>query len=128
MPAEGALDLLALVQPEQAVIDEDAGELVADRAVDQRRRDRRVHAAGESADDALVGADQLADPGDLGLDEVARRPVGRAAADLEEEVGEDLAAARRVRHLGMELHAEDRPLVVLESPRSGSCRCEAVTR
>ena len=39
---------------------------------------------------------------------------GRDAADLEQEIVEDLAAPGRVRHLGMELHAEQRPLGVLE--------------
>src|SRR3982074_911814 len=35
---------LGLLPPEQAVVDEDAGELIADRAVHQRRRHRRVDA------------------------------------------------------------------------------------
>ena len=39
-----------LLAAQQAVIDEDAGELVADGAVDERGRHRRVHAAGEGAD------------------------------------------------------------------------------
>ena len=47
---------------------------------------------------------------------------GVTAADLEQEVVEDLAAARRVRHLGMELHAEQRPLGRARTRRSGSCR------
>ena len=37
---EGALHLLALVQPQQARVDEDAGELVADRAMHERGGDR----------------------------------------------------------------------------------------
>ena len=47
---------------------------------------------------------------------------GAAAADLEQEVVEDLAAPRRVRHLGMELDAEERPLGRARSPRSASWR------
>ena len=43
--AEGLDDLLALVLAHQAVVDEDAGELVADRAVHEQRRDARVDAA-----------------------------------------------------------------------------------
>ena len=39
VPTEGMLHLLALVQPQQSVIDEDAGQPVTDRAMDQRRRD-----------------------------------------------------------------------------------------
>ena len=40
MVAEQADDLLGLAEPQQAVIDEDAGELVADGLVDQHRGDR----------------------------------------------------------------------------------------
>ena len=43
--AEGVLDLLALVQPKQAVVHEDAGEPVADRAMDQHRGHRGIHPA-----------------------------------------------------------------------------------
>ena len=53
--AERGLDLLSLVQAEQAVIHEDAGEPVAHRAMHQHRGDRAVHAARETADDALIG-------------------------------------------------------------------------
>jgi hypothetical protein len=42
------------------VIDEDAGELVADRLVDQHRRDRGIDAAREAADHLAV-ADLRAD-------------------------------------------------------------------
>ena len=43
--AEGGDDLLALVLAHQAVVDEHARELVADRAVHEQRGDRRVDAA-----------------------------------------------------------------------------------
>ena len=47
---EGLDHLLGLVHPHQPVVDEDAGELVADRPVDEQRGDRGVDAAGEPAD------------------------------------------------------------------------------
>ena len=103
-----ALDLLALVQAQQPGVDEDAGELVADRAMHERRRDRRVDAAGQSADHLRV-ADELADLLDLARRRT--RPASNSAsrlADVEQEVRDDLAAARRVRDFGMELHAVDR--------------------
>ena len=65
--AEGLDDLLGLALAQQAVVDEDAGELLADGAVDERRGGRRVDAAGEAADHAAV-ADLGADP---------RRPARR---------------------------------------------------
>ena len=44
--------LLGLVLAHHAVVDEDAGEPVADRAVDEQRGGRGVDAAGEPADRA----------------------------------------------------------------------------
>ena len=67
-------DLLGLVLAQQPVVDEHAGELVADRAVDERRRGRGVDAAREAADDAAV-ADLGADPLDLLVDDRGRRPA-----------------------------------------------------
>ena len=39
--------------PQQAVVDEDARDLRADRLDQQRRRHRRIDAAGQAADDAV---------------------------------------------------------------------------
>ena len=50
--AEGLDDLRRLVAAEQAVVDEDARELVADGLVDEQRRDRAVDAAREPAEHA----------------------------------------------------------------------------
>ena len=61
--AEQGDDLLGLVLAQQAGVDEDAGELVADRLVDQHRGDRGVDAAGQAADHPAV-ADLVADLGD----------------------------------------------------------------
>ena len=57
---EVPLDLLGLARAQQAVVDEHAGQLVADRALHERRGDRRVDAAGQPADD-LLAADLRAD-------------------------------------------------------------------
>jgi hypothetical protein len=70
--AEGRLDELALVLAQQAVVDEDAGELVADGPVQQGGDDGRIDAAGEAADDAV--ADLLADARSF-CREVAHAPV-----------------------------------------------------
>ena len=47
---EGLLDLLGLACPQQAVVDEHAGQLVADRLVDQSGCHRRVDASREATD------------------------------------------------------------------------------
>ena len=65
MAAEQRNHLLGLVEAQQAVVDEDAGELVADGLVDQHGRHRAVDAARQPADDAPL-ADLGPDLGDLG--------------------------------------------------------------
>ncbi len=52
--AERLDHLFGLARAHTASIDEDAGQAVADSLVNKQRRDRRVHAAGKRADDALI--------------------------------------------------------------------------
>ena len=111
--AEGLDDLLGLVLAQQAVVDEDARELVADRLVHEQRGDRGVDAARERAEDAL-GADRGADARDLLLDDRRGRPRRRRAGDLVEEVLEDLLPVRRVHDLGVELDAVEPARAILE--------------
>ncbi len=47
---------------QEAVVDEDAVEAVAQHLVHQRRRDGAVHAAGQRADDVLLGAHLRGEP------------------------------------------------------------------
>ena len=83
------------------MVDEHAGQLLADRLVDQHRRDRAVDPARQAADH-LALADLLADVGDLGVAEAGHRPVAGAAAHVAHEIGEQLAAVGRVHDLGVE--------------------------
>ena len=98
----------------QAVIDEDARELRADRLIEQRRGDRRIDAAGQAADDAVV-ADPLAHL--RRSFRSAKSPSFHVPVQPQTSVRKlrsIVAAERRVRHLGMELHAEDRQRLVLD--------------
>ena len=88
----------ASFEPQDAVVDEDAGQLVADRAVNDQRRDRRVDAAAQRADDAPA-ADLRANPRRRLLDKRRHRPVAGAAADAVREVAQDLEAAVRCARL-----------------------------
>ena len=72
--AEQRDDLLGLAEPQQAVVDEDAGELVADGLVDQHRGDGGIDAAGEAADHPAL-ADLRADARDRLVAEGLHRPV-----------------------------------------------------
>ena len=94
--------LLGLVHPHQAVVDEDAGQLLADRLVDEQRRDRGVDAAGEPADHPALAHLRL-DPRHLLGDHRLRRPLLLAAGDVAQEAGEDLGPVGGVDDLGVEL-------------------------
>ena len=101
MAAEQAHHLVRFALPHEAVIDEHAGELIADRLVDQHRRDRRIDAARQAADHPRL-ADLRADAGDLLVAEGGHRPVALEAGDLEQEIGDELRAVGRVNHLRVE--------------------------
>ena len=94
-----------LVLAQQAVIDEDAGQLLADRARDQRRRDGRIDAAGERADH-LVAAD------------IARE--SRCDRRLDERV--HLPVAARCRRSGAGSSREDRARIRCARPPDGTAR------
>ena len=106
--AEGALDLVALVFAHQAVVDEDAMYLTGDGLREQHRADRAVHAAGQRQQH-MRAADLLAHGLDQLLLEILQVVVARSAADLIEEVADDLRAVRRGFDLGVELHGVDLP-------------------
>ena len=104
MIAEHRFDLFALVKPQQAVIDEYAGQLIANRLMNQDRGDRGVDTARQSADHPAL-AHLRADFRNLGGAEFSHRPVARQSADLVDEVGDQLRAVRGMDHFGMELRA-----------------------
>ena len=93
------------------MIDEHAGELLADRLVDQHGGDRGVDAAGEPADHPAL-ADLAADFLDRLVLERAHRPVAGAAGDLAHEIAQDGGAVRRVHDLEMELRRVELALFV----------------
>ena len=113
MLPENLLHRLRLARAQDAVVDEDAGELVADGLVQQRCRHAGIHAAAQAEDD-LFAADLPPDFGDGLLDVIAHRPAFAAAADLVDEIGQDFLAARRVDDFGMELQAEQFLRAVLD--------------
>ena len=115
--AQAGLERLAqelrLALAHEPVVDVDAGQPVADGTMDERGRDRGVDAARQRADDLAVRAGRARRGrrrargcrSTVELDEVRGRPGRLRAADAEHEVGEDVAAARRVHDLGVELDA-----------------------
>ena len=106
-------DGLGFVEPQHAVIDEHAGELVADRFMDQHRGDGGIDAAGEAADH-LALADLRADLFDRLLAEGAHGPVAGEAGDLADEIADQFCAVGRVHHFGVEHQAVISALLVLD--------------
>ena len=102
MVAEHRDDLVGLVETQQAVVDENAGQLLADRLVQQRRGDRAVDAARKRADH-LGRADLLADLAYRFLAVGIHRPVAGESGFADEVLVERLPV-RGVMHLGVELH------------------------
>ncbi len=78
---EDALDLLRLVLAQQAVVDEDAVEPIADRAVHERRGDRGIDAAREAADHVRAA--------DLGRGSCATASSMKASIDHESAAAAD---------------------------------------
>ncbi len=101
MLAEHGDHLRRLVLAHQAMIDQHAGQPVADRFMDQQRGDRRIDAARQAAQHAAI-ANLRADLFDH-LGAVGRhRPIALDADDLVDEIGEQPAAIGRVHHFGVE--------------------------
>ena len=107
--AEGGLDQVALVLPQQAVVDEDADELVADGLVQQGGDDGRIDAAATGRRSPWPSPTCSRTRRTVCSTKLPIVHVPAAVADLVEEVLEDLLAARRVGDLGVELHAVERP-------------------
>ncbi|GBD13774.1 hypothetical protein HRbin24_01813 [bacterium HR24] len=110
MPAEGVLHPLRLLPPQEAVVDEDAGELVAHGPVDQGGRHCRVHTAREGTEDAALAHRLPYALHRLG-DEAPRRPVAPTATHPVQEVADDLLPQGRVGHLGVKLETEQARVV-----------------
>src|SRR5665213_440226 len=64
---------------------------------------RRIHSAGESADNSCI-THELANPRHFAIDERAGRPVRMNTADFEQEIPDQLRSPRCVRDLWMKLH------------------------
>ena len=124
---EVALDLLGLALAQQPVVDEDAGQPVADRALHERPRRppsrRRRRARRSRAVSPICSRIAL----DLLLDDVDHRPGRPAAGDVEQEVLEHLLAVLGVQHLGVPLHAGETRGRRPRRPRPGVAAVEAST-
>ena len=136
MLGERLAEQLRFLLAHQPVVDVDAGQPVADRPVDEGGRHGRVHATRERADHEPVRADSRGvgvDPG-AGCRPTVRSmkfagvQVGLGAGDPDDEVAEDVAAARRVDDLGVELDAVEVARRRRRGPANGDESVWAVAR
>lgn len=100
--AEHGDDLFGLTLAQQTVVNEDAGQLIANGFVNQHGGDGGVHAAGKATDHLLV-AHLLADRGNGFLTVGAHGPVAFEPCQTHEVLIEAWAVGGVV-HLGVELH------------------------
>jgi hypothetical protein len=105
---ESGHHLIGLAEAQQPMIDEHTGELGADGAMQERRQHRGIDSSGEPQQHP-VGTHLPANTRHAVLDDVARRPGGRAAGDLPHEPPQDFAALQGMRHLGMKLQGVQAP-------------------
>ena len=103
-PGENVHHLIALSGAHEAVIHIDAGQAIANRAIQQRSGNRAVHAAGQSQQYRAI-ADLPANLSNGALRIGFHRPVGLDFADAEQEVFQHRHAFLGMGDLRVELHA-----------------------
>ena len=99
-------DFFALIQSHHAVINEDAGQLFSDRAVNKRCSDRRIDTAAQATDHEPF-ANLAADLRKAAIDEGIHRPRALATANVSDEIAQQLFADFGVNHFGMKLDGPD---------------------
>src|ERR1017187_9511659 len=111
--AEDALHYFLFSVAQQSVVHENAGELVADRFMQQRRYHGRIDTAAQPEHDFCI-AHLSPHPFARFLDERAHRPIHCAMADVIDKVLQNLLAARGVRDFRMKLQAVKFSLWILD--------------
>ena len=99
----GIENFLKLVLAQEAIIDENAGQVPTNRLVEQNGSHGAVHTTRKAENDFVV-AQLFFQTRHRVVDERVRGPVALAAANAECEVGQHLRAFLGVEHFGMELH------------------------
>src|SRR5690554_224135 len=114
MIAELLDDFLRLAFTEEAVVDEDARQTIADGAMDEFGGDARIHPTREGAEDLRLLAHLSADRIHGLVHERAGRPSRRGPGDLKEERLEDRPSNAVGIDLGMEGHAINLKIRIFE--------------
>ena len=114
---------VGFVFPQEAVIDENAGELTADGFGEENRRHRGIDAAGEGAE-GPPGANLCFEISDGTVNEGVHFPVSGAAADGADKVLEHSFSLGGVEHFGVKLDGVEGPGAVFHGrDRADRRRC-----
>ena len=100
-----------LTLPHEALVDEHAGELIANRLVQQEGQCGRINPARQSQQHPLV-AHLGTHISNRFINEGGRGPVGNTAADVINKITDQRHAATGMHHLRVELHAIKTAIVV----------------
>ena len=104
MVAKHVHNLLGFIKTQQTVINEDAGQIFADSAVQQHCGYGRVNAAGQAKDNFVI-ANLLADTDNRIFDNFISGPQRFALADIANKTLKHAQALASVGHFRVELHA-----------------------
>src|SRR5829696_6731996 len=100
---------VCLSEPQEAVVDKNRRQAVADCAVDEGRCYRGINATTEPEEDPAI-ADRLLDLSNGTVDEMLRGPVRLAITDIDQEIAQQIASERRVRDFRVELNSKAPPI------------------
>ena len=108
---ECRFDQSPFILSQQAVVDKDAGQAIADGAGEQGRHDRRINATTETADHTAF-PDKIGQQRTLCLHEIGHPPRAAAATHFVEKVAEQVDAMWRMSHFWVELQTVEPTLVM----------------
>src|SRR5262245_61068297 len=111
MTTEEPNNLAGLIEPQVAVVDDNAGERAANGLMEELGRTGAVHPAGQAADHP-TRPDFGPDAGDLRAAKVGHAPVAWQAGDAPHKISDQAAALRRMCHLRMKLHGVELALFI----------------
>ena len=106
MFAETGDDVARFILAKEAIVDEDASQLVTDGSMEKGSGYGTVHPTGDTGKDA-GGSDLFTDGVDSLINEGSGCPCGGTSGDVEAEVAQEVEALRGMGNLGMELQGHD---------------------
>ena len=120
MLREGLHDLITFTVTQQAVVNKDASQLIANRFVQQCSNNRRINTARQTQQ-YFAGANLFANAGNGIRHYVAGRPVSGTTADLANEALEHSLTLQGVRDFRVKLHAIVTSLAVFHGSQRRIC-------